>query len=110
MGPAAELFQAFRKEVLALSPEVTEEFRKLYMAYKVRGANFVSVVPRKASLRFFLNLNFDEVHDPRGLCRDVTHVGRWGTGNVELRLRQAEDIDYLLSLVRRAFEKQRGVG
>jgi predicted transport protein len=57
VGPAAELFQAFRKDVLALSPEVTEEFRKLYMAYKVGGANFVSVVPRKASLPFFLNLN-----------------------------------------------------
>lgn len=106
----AELFQAFRKEVLALSPEVAEKFRKKYIAYKVRGVNFVDVVPLKASLCFFLNINFDEVDDPRGLCRDVTNVGRWGTGNVEVRLRQAEDIPYILSLVRQAFEKQRGLG
>src|SRR5437899_626600 len=33
-GPMHNVFEAFRKEVLALDPCVTEEFRKLYVAYK----------------------------------------------------------------------------
>ena len=39
-----DLFDAFRKQVLALDPVVSEEFLKLYVAYKAE-TNFVDVVP-----------------------------------------------------------------
>jgi predicted transport protein len=39
-----ELFNAFRTEVIALNPCVTEEFLKLYVAYKAE-TNFVDVSP-----------------------------------------------------------------
>jgi predicted transport protein len=42
-------FDAFRKEVLALDPDVTEEFMKLYVAYKAE-TNFVDVVPQAKRL------------------------------------------------------------
>ncbi len=45
-----EVFEAFRKEVLALDPCVTEEFLKLYVAYKAE-TNFVDVVPQAKRLR-----------------------------------------------------------
>ncbi|GIV76422.1 MAG: hypothetical protein KatS3mg050_0816 [Litorilinea sp.] len=108
-GPMAELFQAFRKEVLALDPCVTEEFLKLYVAYKAE-TNFVDVVPQKRRLRLSLNMKFHEVHDPRGLCKDVTNLGRWGNGDVEVALSRFEDIPYVMGLVRQAFEKQMGNG
>lgn len=108
-GPMAELFQDFRKEVLALDPCVTEEFLKLYVAYKAE-ANFVDVVPQKSRLRLSLNMKFHEVHDPRGMCRDVTNLGRWGNGDVEVALSRAEDLPYVMGLVRQAFEKQMGDG
>ncbi len=108
-GPMAELFQAFRKEVLGLDPCVTEEFLKLYVAYKAE-TNFVDVVPLKSRLRLSLNMKFPEVHDPRGLCRDVTNLGRWGNGDVEVALSRIEDLPYVMGLVRQAFEKQMGNG
>ena len=40
----APFFDAFRKAVLALDPCVSEEFLKLYVAYKAE-TNFVDVVP-----------------------------------------------------------------
>jgi Domain of unknown function (DUF5655) len=40
-----ELFDAFRKEVRALDPCVTQEFLKLYVACKAE-TNFVDVVPQ----------------------------------------------------------------
>ncbi len=50
LGPALrEVFEAFRKEVLALDPCVTEEFLKLYVAYKAE-TNFVDVVPQAKRL------------------------------------------------------------
>ena len=51
------LFDAFRKEVLALDPCVTEEFLKLYVAYKAE-TNFVDVVPQAKRLLLTLNMPF----------------------------------------------------
>ena len=99
----------FRKEVLDLSPVVTEEFLKLYVAYKAE-TNFVDVVPQASQLRLSLNLRFHELHDPRGLATDVTDVGRWGNGDAEVRLRDPEELRYVIGLVRQAFEKQMGNG
>ena len=83
--PLRPVFEAFRKRVLALDPAVTEEFLKLYVAYKAE-TNFVDVVPQAKRLRLSLNMDFHEVHDPEGMCRDVTGLGRWGNGNVEVGL------------------------
>lgn len=97
------LFETFRKEVLALDPCVTEEILKLYVAYKAE-TNFVDVVPQKSRLRLALNRRFHELHDPRGLARDVTNLGRWGNGDVEVAMGQLEDLPYVMGLVRQAFE------
>lgn len=108
-GPMRELFEAFRKEVLALDPCVTEEFLKLYVAYKAE-TNFVDVVQQRNRLRLSLNMKFREVYDPRGLCKDVSNLGRWGNGDVEVGLSRLEDLSYVMGLVRQAFEKQMGNG
>lgn len=108
-SPMRPIFDAFRKETLALDPCVTEEFLKLYVAYKAE-TNFVDVVPQAKRLRLSLNMAFHEVDDPRGLCKDVTEVGRWGNGDVEVGLDSLEQLAYVMGLVGQAFEKQMGDG
>ena len=103
------LFDMFRKEVTALSPVVTEEFLKFYVAYKAE-TNFVDVVPLASRLRLTLNMGFHELHDPRGVAKDVTNVGRWGNGDVEVDFRDPGQLRYVMGLVRQAFEKQMGNG
>lgn len=105
--PMRELFDAFRGEVLALDECVREEFLKLYVAYKAE-TNFVDVVPQAKRLRLTLNMGFAEVNDPRGMCKDVTNLGRWGNGDVEVGLEKPEDLPYVIGLIRQAFEKQLG--
>ena len=106
-GPMRPIFEAFRKEVLALDPGVTEEFLKLYVAYKAE-TNFVDVVPQAKRLRLSINMDFHELYDPEGIAIDVTNVGRWGNGNVEVGLSAMEQLPYVMGLVRQAFEKQMG--
>ncbi len=101
------LFEAFRKGVLALDPCVSEEFLKLYVAYKAE-TNFVDVVPQTKRLRLSLNLRFAEISDPKGLCKDVTSLGRWGNGDVEVMLSSLAELPYVMGLVRQALEKQLG--
>jgi len=108
-SPMRPLFEQFRKEVQALDPCVSEEFLKLYVAYKAE-TNFVDVEPQKRRLRLSLNLHFHELHDPRGLAKDVTNLGRWGNGDVEVALGKVDELPYVMGLVRQAFEKQMGNG
>jgi len=108
-SPVRELFEAFRKNVLALDPCVSEEILKLYIAYKAE-TNFVDVVPQAKLLRLSLNVSFHEIDDPRGLCKDVSGLGRWGNGDVEIGLSAMEDIPYVMGLIRQSFESQMGNG
>ena len=108
-GTMQALFAQLRKEILALDPCVSEEILKLYIAYKAE-TNFVDIVPQKSRLRLSLNMHFHELSDPREIAKDVTNLGRWGNGDVEVSLNRSEDIPYVMGLVRQAFEKQMGNG
>jgi uncharacterized protein with ParB-like and HNH nuclease domain/predicted transport protein len=108
-GITRELFEEFRKEVLALDPCVSEEFLKLYVAFKAE-TNFVDVVPQAKRLRLSVNVKFHEINDPRDLCKNVTNLGRWGNGDVEVLLTSLDELPYVMGLVRQAFERQMGNG
>ena len=108
-GEMRGVFEALRKEVLALDPCVTEEFLKLYVAYKAE-TNFVDVIPQAKRLRLMLNLAFSEINDPRNICRDVTGLGRWGNGDVEVAIASIDELPYVMSLVRQSLERQMGNG
>ena len=103
----AEIFNAFRQEVLALDPCVTEEFLKLYVAYKAES-NFVDVVPQAKRLLLSLNIPFSEISDPKGLCKDVSNLGRWGNGDVAIGLTSLDELPYVMGVIRQSLERQMG--
>lgn len=103
------IFEAFRREVLALDPCVAEEYLKLYVAYKAE-TNFVDVIPQKNALQLSLNMKWPDLSDPKGMCRDVSGMGRWGNGDVELKLTSLDDLAYVIGLVRQSLERQLGNG
>ncbi len=105
--PVRALFDAFRREVLALDEDVSEQFLKLYVAYKAE-TNFVDVEPKAGELRLTFNIPFADLVDPRGLCRDVSNVGTWGNGDVELRVAQVDQVAYAVGIARQALERQIG--
>lgn len=106
-GPMRDLFDALRKAVLALDPCVSEEFLKLYVAYKAE-TNFVDVVPQAKRLLLVLNLGIEDIEDPKGLCRDISNIGRWGNGDVEVGLTSFDELPYVVGLIRQSFDRQMG--
>ncbi len=103
-GDIGELFNSLRRRILNLDSSVIEEVKKQYIAYKTT-TTFVDIVPQKRQLRLSLNLSFDEIDDPKGLCRDVSGVGRWGNGDVEVTISSVDQIEYIMSLIKQSFEK-----
>lgn len=104
-GSSKDLYEKFRDEVLRFDEDVREEFLKLYVAFK-RESNFVDVIPQASGLRLTVNLQYPQVHDPAGRCRDITGKGRWGNGDVELKVESLDDIPYAMSIVKQAFDEQ----
>lgn len=104
-GDMLELYYAFRKRVLNIDSSVKEECKKLYIAFK-SATNFVDIVPQKSRLRLSLNIDYPEIIDPLNLCKDITELGRWGNGNVEVGLTEINQLDDVMNLVQQAFDKQ----
>jgi len=103
-----ELFETFRKEVLALNPCITELIRKNYIRYEAE-ATFVTVYPQKKQLHLSLNMSFADIVDPREICRNVSGMNRhWRNAGVEVKLEKSDALPYVIGLVRQALELQFG--
>ena len=55
-----------------------------------------------------LNIGVAELDDPRGLCRDISNIGRWGNGDVEVGLSSLAELPYVMGLIRQALDRQMG--
>ena len=104
-GEMLDLYFAFKTRMMNIDSSVKEEYKKLYIAFK-SSTNFVDVIPQKVRLILSLNIDYDEILDPKGLVRDVTTLGRWGNGNVETILKNINELDDIMELVQQAFDSQ----
>jgi predicted transport protein len=99
------LFASLEREILAIDECVTEVPLKLYVAFKAE-TNFVDVIPKAKSLALTLNMNLDELVDPRKMAIDITGMGKWGNGNVRVDLKTEDELSYAIGLIRQSFELQ----
>ncbi len=98
------LFEKLNTRILNLGTCVKREFKKLYIAYKA-DTNFVDVVIQSSRLRLAVNMKFADVIDPKGICKDVTDVGRWGNGDVEIALNSLDGLDDVMEIIEQAFKQ-----
>lgn len=98
------LFDMLDRRICNLSPDVKREFKKLYIAYKL-DTNFVDIVVQKQRLRISLNMKFPEIYDPKGICRDITGLGRWGNGDVEVFFEHTSEINNVMELIEQSYSK-----
>ena len=100
------LYDRLLEAVMEVEPNTRVEYKKLYIAHKLR-TNFLDVVVQNKRLRISVNLDYDEVFDPKGICRDVTGLGRWGNGDVEIAYESPEQVPDILDIVKQAIAKQK---
>ena len=107
-GHVHDLFTALREQILVLHPKVTETFLKNYVTYK-KQTNFVDINSMKGYLSIMLNMPFADIHDPKGICENVSGKGTWGNGEIKFRFEQFSDLYYVIQLVKQSFERQAGM-
>ena len=98
------LYQNLKQRILNIDSLVTEEYKKLYIAFKVTN-NFVDITPQKERLRLTLNMAYPDIVDPKNLAKDISGLGRWG-GDVEVYISTHEQLDDVMELIQQAFDTQ----
>ena len=100
------LYERLLDAVLEIAPNIRVEYKKFYIAHKLR-TNFMDIIVQSKRLRVAVNLDFDEVFDPKGICRDVSGLGRWGNGEVEIVYQSVDQIPDIIEIVKQSIDKQR---
>lgn len=98
------LYEDVRNYVLSLGDDVTESQLKHYVAFK-KIKNIVCVEILKNSLTLHLKLDASTVDYEEDFTRDTTEIGHYGTGNVEVTLRNRADYEKAKVLLDRAYNE-----
>jgi uncharacterized protein with ParB-like and HNH nuclease domain/predicted transport protein len=104
-GEMLELYEALRKRILNIDSSVRVEYKKRYIAFKSQ-TNFVDIVPQKSRLRLTLNMEYADIIDPEGWCRDASNIGKYGNGDVEVGFNNLNQLEYIMFLIQQAFDLQ----
>jgi predicted transport protein len=100
-----EIYHSLDQFCLGLRPgSVVKRHLKKYIAYCEGKRAFCSVHLQQAGMRVWLKLKYTELHDPPVFARDVSNVGHWGVGDLELQITNADQLAKATALVRQSFE------
>lgn len=93
-------FEALRAFMMALGDDVQETTLRFYIAYK-RIKNFACVEfrPTTSKILMFVKVDPSTVHLEPGFTRDVSNLGHFGTGDLEITLSKAEDLEKAKPLI-----------
>jgi len=91
--------------MLGLGDDVVQKTLRFYFAFK-RIKNFacVEVKPSLGELRFYLKVNPDSIELAPGFTRDVRNVGHFGTGDLEVTVKDHADFERAKPLIIQSYE------
>lgn len=99
-----QLLDSLADYTLSLGDDVQRKDLRLYAAFK-RLKNFATVVLHKKNcLQLFLHVDPATALAVLPMARDVTHIGHWGTGNLELTISTMAELDAAKPFINAAYE------
>jgi len=102
-----ELLSAIDRLCLSLSPGAVEKYFLAKSINYIRGKHiFCCVHVLQSGLRVWLKLKYSRLENPPSFARDVSNVGHWGVGDLELGINSMAQLEEALPLIRRSFESR----
>lgn len=102
-----ELALAVEEFTLGLDSAIEEAPKKFYVAYKM-AKNIVCMEIQHQKVVLFLKLDPKSVAGPSKISRNVSKIGHFGTGDLEVTLRNFDDLEATKPFIRLAYEKAGG--
>lgn len=99
-----ELYKKFKAAILNIADDITLKPTKWYIGF-IAKRNVTDIHIQKRALKIWINLNKNELDDPKGLTRDVSNIGHWGNGDYELQVSNDDNLEYIISLIKQSYKK-----
>lgn len=87
-----------------LDPAIAENPKKFYIGYKT-SQNIVCVEPRIQKVTLYIKLDPTKIGELPKIARDVTHIGHYGTGDLEITVKNEDDFETAKSFIEMAYKK-----
>jgi predicted transport protein len=99
------LYDLLEVYLLSLGDDVTKTTRQLYYAFR-RIKNFacVEIHPQSKKLLVYLKTDPGSIALEPGFTRDVTKIGHFGTGNLEVTLGSADDFERAQPFIQMSYQ------
>ena len=102
-----QLAIAIQEFILGLDASIEEAPKKFYIAYRI-SQNIVCMEIRKQRVLLYLKLDPGVVSKAPTLARDVTNIGHYGTGDVELAIKKEADLKVAQEFIEKAYHRVGG--
>jgi predicted transport protein len=100
-----ELYHALDRLCLSLRPgEIEKRYVAKCINYRFAKKTFCSVHIQQGGLRVWLQLKHARLENPPAFARDVSNIGHWGGGDLELGLNSLSQFDEAAPLIRMSLE------
>jgi predicted transport protein len=99
-----KLYFKLKNMIIDINPDVTVTHRKHYTNFN-RKSIFASLGCGKTELKLWLHLKIDQLNDPKKIGRDVSNLGHWSSGSSEITLKEQNDLDYAIDLIKQSYNK-----
>lgn len=100
-----DLFESIKAYLLAMGDDVQMKTLKFYFAFK-RIKNFACIEshPNKGVLLMYLKVSPDDINTEKGFSRDVRKIGHYGTGDLELTIKDENDFEKAKPFILQSYE------
>lgn len=102
-----ELAQGVRDFVMGLDPSMEESPKKFYVAYRI-SQNITCMEIQKQRLLLYVKLDPTTIGELPSMARDVREIGHYGTGDLELSVRNADDLHTAKRYIELAYQNVGG--
>lgn len=100
-----DLYELVRTYLMALGDDVQMKELKNYHAFKrIRNFACLEVHPQSKKLLVYVKVDPSSIKLEKGFSRDVSSIGHFGTGDLELTLRDADDFEKAKPIILRSYE------
>ncbi|MDC2826340.1 DUF5655 domain-containing protein [Rodentibacter pneumotropicus] len=99
---AIELYESFKQAILNLNPEISLNVKKHYISFKLARKTITDIQVHQKQLKLSINLKKGKLDDARHLMRDVSEIGHWGNGDYQIIVKDTQDLEYIMSLIKQA--------
>lgn len=97
-------YDSIKNYILSLGDDIIENQLKLYIAFK-KVKNFVCAEIYKDKILLNMKINPDTLTLEPNFTKDIRNIGHWGTGDLQVIVKNAADFEKAKVLINRAYNE-----